>query len=510
MIEEILKTVSPTVLGLLLLGSLVLFKIIQWTEKELRIRRLGGHGAYVDSWLPFDIDFLYQAVNATRKHQNLPQWLALFERSGRWTVEANPAGQRVIITTDPENIKAILATQFGDYGKGEPFHKDWQDFLGDSIFTTDLDQWHQSRQLIRPMFIKDRVSDLHVFETHTQALLREMARSREIDVSDLFFRYTLDAATHFLLGRSVDSLNTPEQEFATAFAEVQRLQNLIARSGPLNWMIPRGGFKKELRVIDAFVAQFIEHALNLSPAELESKTKSEEGFTFLHSLASFTRDRKVLRDQLVAVLLAGRDTTACGLSWIFYELARHPEIVQRLQEEIIDQVGLERMPTYADLKSMRYLNNVINEALRMYPLVPFNVRLALKDCTLPRGGGPDGLSPIGILKNDNIAYSTLIMQRRVDLYPPGSEPEKFKPERWETWQPRPWQYIPFNGGPRICIGQQFALTEMGYTIVRIFQRFDKVENFMGPVDGGNPVLKAEIVLQPGQGVRVGFRERQKQ
>jgi cytochrome P450 len=158
------------------------------------------------------------------------------------------------------------------------------------------------------------------------------------------------------------------------------------------------------------------------------------------------------------------------------------------------------------------------ETLRLYPVVPFNVRLALKDTTLPTGGGPDGLSPIGILKDTPIGYSTLVMQRRPDLTPPMPNPnsptshitvEDFCPERWQTWQPKPWNYLPFNGGPRICIGQQFALTEMGYTIVRLLQRYDRVENHMGPVDGGVPCLKAEIVLQPGQGVRVGLFGKEK-
>lgn len=148
----------------------------------------------------------------------------------------------------------------------------------------------------------------------------------------------------------------------------------------------------------------------------------------------------------------------------------------------------------------------MHETLRLYPVVPYNVRLALKDTTLPLGGGPDGQSPIGILKDDIVSYSTLIMQRRPDLTPSVLD---FSPERWETWQPRPWNYIPFNGGPRICIGQQFALTEMGYTIVRLLQRFGGLEGFMGEMDGGKPVMKAEIVLQPGQGVKVAFWEGEK-
>lgn len=188
-----------------------------------------------------------KAVRATMHHKNLEAWQGFFSTASHYTVEAAPGGLRIIFTAEPENIKAILATQFQDYGKGQPFHEDWKEFLGDSIFTTDTDLWHGSRQLIRPQFIKDRVSDLEIFEKHVQILLRAIAnggvkgtpgigtdgvgKGRKVDVSDLFFRYTLDAATDFLLGSSVNSLEIKDQSFADAFSEVQRVQNLIARAG---------------------------------------------------------------------------------------------------------------------------------------------------------------------------------------------------------------------------------------------------------------------------------------
>jgi hypothetical protein len=150
--------------------------------------------------------------------------------------------------------------------------------------------------------------------------------------------------------------------------------------------------------------------------------------------------------------------------------------------------------------------------------------MALKDTTLPRGGGKDGNQPIGLLKDTRIAYLTLNMQRRADLMPVSSPDfapvDIFSPERWDFWYPKAWTYIPFNGGPRICVGQQFALTELGYTIVKILQKFERIEDHM-PVEGEGigkrgkkpwgegPCMKAEIVLQPGEGVHVGFREAQK-
>ena len=169
---------------------------------------------------------------------------SLFRKYGRgqWTMESAVAGRRTIFTAHPENLKAVLATQFGDYGKGEKFHQEWEAFLGDSIFTTDGDKWHASRHLIRPQFIKERVSDLQILETHVQVLLKTIeleGRGKaggvpgrmDVDMNNLFLRYTLDSATDFLLGSSVDSLENPEQKFAKSFGEVQRVQNMIARAG---------------------------------------------------------------------------------------------------------------------------------------------------------------------------------------------------------------------------------------------------------------------------------------
>lgn len=444
-------------------------------------------------------------------------WTWLFDHTGAaakgsYTVEIRMMQNvRVVLTADPENIKAILTTQFADYGKGEPFHRDWKEFLGDSIFTTDRKQWHDSRQLIRPMFVRERVGDLDLFEEHVQKLISHLGPGdgRMIRMDKLLSRFALDAATHFLFGQSTNSIDVESHEFAAAFDEVQRVQSILARAGPIQTLLSKRSFRASLKKMDRFIEPYITQALSLTQAELEEKLAKSD--TFIHALARFTRDRKVIRDQLAAVLLAGRDTTASSLSWVFLELAKNPHVVTKLREEIKNQVGEGDMkPSYQDIKDMKYLTYIINETLRLYPVVPYNVRHALTDSTIPHGSGLDGLDPVAVQKDTGVGYSTLLMQRRRDLYPPISkdfpyDPLEWVPDRWATWTPKAWQFIPFNGGPRICIGQQFAMVEMGYTICRIMQSFDLLVDY-----GNKPILKAEIVLTPGEGVKIGFSRDEKQ
>lgn len=361
----------------ILLSSLLLptiYLTYSITLESRAIAKLGASSPLIRSKLPFGIDVLLSYLRHTRNNSDLDFWDWLFTWSPNEhskTVEYFVARQRFIFTSDPENIKAVLTTQFSDYGKGQPFHEDWKDFLGDSIFTTDGQQWQTSRQLIRPQFVKNRVADLEIFEHHVRNMLSKIGgHGEEVEISALFYRFALDAATGFLLGQSVDSLDHPEAPFSVAFNEVQRVQNIIAKCGPFAKFVPRKTFWAGLRVIDEFIEPFIDRALRLNISDLNEKSNQ----SFLHALAATgTRDRKVIRDQVVAVLLAGRDTTAGALSFTFQELSANPEIVVKLRREILDRVGPSRAPTFNDLKNMPYLQHVMNETLRLYPSVPFNV-----------------------------------------------------------------------------------------------------------------------------------------
>lgn len=135
--------------------------------------------------------------------------------------------------------------------------------------------------------------------------------------------------------------------------------------------IPRASLHASLKVLNSFVEPIIDQCLRLDPSTL----KENENQSFLHALAATgTRDRQVIRDQIVNVLLAGRDTTAGTLSFLFYELSQHPEMYAKLRKEIIMTVGSEQRPTYENIKGMAYLQHCMSETLRLYPSVPFNVR----------------------------------------------------------------------------------------------------------------------------------------
>jgi len=132
-------------------------------------------------------------IKRSSQHQGLAVWEELFttygHRASPLTIEVNVLNHRIVLTADSENIRSLLAKQFNDFGKGERFHHQWQEFLGDSIFNVDGEQWKQSRSLIRAQFVRERVGDLEVVDRHARTLVDLMRTGGEaVNVVDLFFR----------------------------------------------------------------------------------------------------------------------------------------------------------------------------------------------------------------------------------------------------------------------------------------------------------------------------------
>jgi cytochrome P450 len=192
-------------------------------------------------------------------------------------------------------------------------------------------------------------------------------------------------------------------------------------------------------------------------------------------------------------------------------LAQHQHVLDRLRSEIDRVVGLGASalpPTSNDLKptGMPYLNLVIKEVLRLYPSVPVNSREPIRLTTLPTGGGPDKKSPVLVRPGEGVGYCVYALHRRKDIY--GDDAEDFRPERWEGDKLKDigWAYLPFNGGPRLCLGQEFALQLVTFTIARMIQVYPYMELPPGKkVPVGQEKQALTLVVSSAEGCVVSLK-----
>ncbi|KAK5265689.1 hypothetical protein LTR99_008827 [Exophiala xenobiotica] len=488
----------------LFLSTVIFFVISSIISKSRHARRARQWGCQPaqerKAKLPLGIDLVWDIIKADRDQVVPAFFFDIYKGQGVPTWRQNILGTQQYMTTDPKNIQAILATQFNDFEIGEQRRGNFFPMFGNGIFTTDGKAWEHSRTLLRPQFARQQVSDLNLEEVHVQDMFQHLSTkdgwTNIVDLGTLFFRLTLDSATEFLFGQSVNSQlaalpgyssekvkqagNLDWTSFGRAFDAGTMTVGARGRLAELYWVYSPKHFHENIKLVHQFADYYVNLALttdlsSLSEHHLEKGQKKEK-YIFLKELVQATRDPVELRSQLLNILLAGRDTTAGLLGWTFYHLVRHPDIFKKLRDTIVDQFGTYEEPkeiSFETLKGCSYLQHTMSEVLRHNATVPMNSRRATKDTTIPRGGGPDGNSPLYVPKGREVAYSVHVMHNREDIW--GPDVAEFKPERWVGRKPG-WEFLPFNGGPRICLGQQFALTEAGYVIVRMLQKFDKIEN----------------------------------
>ncbi|KAK4133345.1 glycoside hydrolase family 76 protein [Trichocladium antarcticum] len=426
-------------------------------------------GAYVDPIL--GLDSFLEGLRAFNSHRLLDFYASRLASCGA-THYSITLGSWVLMTNEVENIKAILGTSMEDWPIAGPRLLATLPVLGpDSIFTSNGQAWHKARAMLRPSFVRDQVADLKCFDRHIRNLLAAIpADNTTFDIQNLLLDMTMDSSTDFLLGYSTNSLTEPSpeaQQFVKDFEYASRESAKKARLGPILYHLPHRELRKAVRGLREYVRFYLEKAA----AQNEKGEAKERSYVFLDEILKANPPVDYTVDQILSILVAGRDTTAAALTAAFYFLARDAVAVDKLRSEIL-AMG-EEYPTWEQLKQLKYLHNVIKEALRLFSPVSTNSRRSNKETVLPRGGGNDGKQPILVPEGTPVRWSTHAFHRSREIY--GLDADEFRPERWENLRVG-WEYIPFSGGPRICLGQQFALTQIAYTLFRFFRTFQAIDS----------------------------------
>ena len=305
--------------------------------------------------------------------ESLKQTDSTFQRFGN-TVADKRLGRSVIITCEPENVKAIVAQQFQDFTVGHRIHAQGP-LLGHGIFTSDGERWARSRALLRPNFTRAQVSDLTLFEEKIQDLFALIPpNGATVDLQELFFSYTLDSATEFLFGHSLHTLRKshPDSdsgfEIANAFNYAMEAITMRSRLGSLRVLHFDRKATQSFEICRQFAERIIDYAVQRRDADPIATGDSEQKqkYRVVNELVRQTTDRRQIRDELINGLIAGRDTTAGLLSNLFFLLAKHQEAWTKLQDEVNSALN-GRLPNYEDLRQMKYLRYCLNEGPFLLP-----------------------------------------------------------------------------------------------------------------------------------------------
>jgi len=363
----------------------------------------------------------------------------------------------------PEHIKHVLLENHHAYEKGLVIAKA-KVLIGDGLFTSEGDLWRRQRRLAQPAFHRQRIAAFAETMTRVAASVLDRWRSHAhsgepFDVSAQMSALTLGVVGQALFGRALDDdADEITRALLPALELVYgRMSKIIP--APLWWPSPTSlRLRHAIGTLDRIVYDIIatRRRAPRDTGDLLSmlmQARDEES-------GSAMSDRQ-LRDEVMTFLLAGHETTAMALSWTWYLLARHPRIEERLRDEISTALN-GRTPTAGDLPRLPYTRQVIQEAMRLYPPVWGFARQAMR---------ADEVGGYRIPKYSVVNIMPWVTHRHPAFW---QHPEQFHPDHFapEQVQARPrFAYLPFSGGPRQCIGNEFALMEAQLVVAMTVQRY---------------------------------------
>lgn len=376
-------------------------------------------------------------------------------------VDANMILFPVCYIQDPEYVRHVLTTNNKNYIKSFDYDL-LKMFLGLGLLTNEGESWLTQRRLIQPAFHREQLAGfLQTMVAATDNMLHKWeglaASKATFDLAGQMMDVTAGvvSACLFSAGPQEDSSDLHSAvDFLNHFAEYKLRKPL---SPPL-WFPTKmnRGFRKASKTVDDYI-------LGLVRARRKSGVYTQDLMSTLMQVQDADTGARMndqqLRDELVTLYVAGHETTSNALCYIFYLLSRHPDVRNRLVATLDAQLQ-GRAPTLEDLRALPYLDQVINEAMRLYPPAWAIGRKTLAD---------DEIGGYHIPKGMNVYIFPWHLHRDPRLW---EAPEHFDPDRFADPKSIPkYAYIPFGGGPRLCVGNNFALMEMKVILAIVLQRF---------------------------------------
>jgi cytochrome P450 len=406
-------------------------------------------------------------------------------------IHAWPLSSHLLV--HPDHVKHVLQDHNRNYWKGELIAKS-KLLIGDGLFTSEGDFWRRQRRLTQPAFHRQRIEGfVKVMADATEGMLdrwQDLARSqRPFDVMEEMSRLTLDIVGQALF--SIDLSGDAAEVGRAMLIALEHLTHQVTHLFPLPLAIPTPRnlrFRRARGELDRVVFAIIAE---------RRRNGGDRGDLLSMLLQARDADtgegmsNRQLRDEVMTFVLAGHETTAVTLAWTFHLLAQHPEIEQQARREASGVLG-QRAPAIADLGALGLTRRIVEEAMRLYPPVPVLSRQALEADEI--GGYP-------IPKDSILLLSPYVTHRHPALW---SEPDRFDPSRFlpEKSASRPrFAYFPFGGGPRLCIGSEFAMMEAQVVLAMVLRR-----HLLRSLPGHLVEPEVRVTLRPRQGVRMTLHD----
>jgi cytochrome P450 len=395
--------------------------------------------------------------------------------------------QSCYVLSHPRDIEYVLMGNYANFKKSV-FLRESRALFGEGLLTSDGGFWLRQRRMLQPAFHHERIAEYsRVMVEHTERMLATWQDGETRDVHQDMVGLTLDIIAQVLFGSTIaseteqigDALRVFFEQFDERFG-LYAIPEWVPTPGNLRYRIAIGRLKGILERVIQYRRSNGHDSGSVLSAMLRAQDEDGSGMT-----------ERQLRDEMMTLFFTGHETTALALSWTWYLLAQHPEVAGQLAEEVERVVG-DRTPAFDDIPQMRLVDAVVKESLRLYPPAYGVVREALSDCEIGGYAIPAG---------STLAMFQWVVHRDPRYF---DHPDDFVPARWteEFTKGLPkCAYFPFGVGPRVCIGNTFALAELPLLVAMIARRYQ-----FELVPGHPVLLSPSLTLRPRKGIKVTLKK----